>query len=655
MKKLIAGLLLAALAGGAEAAELASPGGLVKVDVGLNQGNVEWSVAYNGRDVVAPSPLGLTLERPLKRLMLLRSSVVSVDDTWKPVWDKFSRIRNHYNELTLELQEADVAGRRFVVVVRAYDDSVAVRYRLPEPGEVVVAEDNTHFLFAGDFTCWCANGERPNYGPQPVSQFETAVPNPNERHFPLTLKIAEECYAAVLEAAIYDFNYFSPQGVAPHGIRTVMGRNKVTAPVDTSWRVLLLGRSPGSLITNNALVNLNPPCQIQDTSWIETGLSLWDWRGWGATAPDGFTYELDMQSWRRQIDFASKYGVKYLLLDANWYGEEFSEDSNPVTSRTTLCVQNEEGNILFPPAPANWADPIDVPALIRYAAGKNVKILLYINDRAQVKYNFDETLATYKSWGAAGIKYGFMRGQGQQKVLDTRKIVEACARHQLVCDFHDGPVPPSGDRRTWPNYITREFCHAQADAKRSFNATTFCTSVFINMLAGPLDMSNGMFALNGIEKGRPRVFEPIDSTVVAEAARVLITFTGMAIVADIPEAYMAKADLFKFMGTMPMNWDETMVLDGAIGEYICTARRSGKKWWIGTACNEQGLKHPIKLDFLKKGVEYAATIYEDAPDTDFRSNRESYTVRTAMVRKGDVIDAVLAQGGGHAMFLEPAK
>jgi alpha-glucosidase len=406
------------------------------------------------------------------------------------------------------------------------------------------------------------------------------------------------------------------------------------------------------LITNNALVNLNPPCQLEDTSWIKTGLSLWDWRGWGAKTADGFTYELDMKSWRRQVDFASQYGVKYLLLDANWYGEEFSEDSNPVSSRTTLCVQNEKGEILFPAAPENWDDPIDVPALIKYAADKNVGIMLYINDRAQVKYNFDETLATYKSWGAAGIKYGFMGGKGQQKVLDTRKIVEACARHQLVCDFHDGPVPPSGDCRTWPNYITREFCHAQADAKRSFSPTTFCTSVFINMLAGPLDMSNGMFALNGIENGRPRVFQPIDSTVVAEAARVLITFTGMAIVADMPEAYMAKADLFKFMGSMPMNWDETIVLDGAIGEYVSTARRAGQKWWIGTACNEQGLKHQIKLDFLKKGVTYTATVYEDAPDANYKKNREAYTVRSCEVRKGDVIDAVLAQGGGHAVYLE---
>jgi alpha-glucosidase len=653
MKKSVISLMAVGLAVAVQARVLTSPGKAVEVNAGLNKGQIEWSVRYKGADIVAASPLGLVLEQPFKKFMLLKSSVVSVDDTWKPVWGKFSKIRNNYNELTLELQEADVYGRRFEVVIRAYDDSVAVRYRLPGEGKVVVEEDYTHFNFAGDYTCWSANGEYPNYGPQPVSKFETVKPNPNQRHFPLTLKVCEGCYAAVLEAAIYDFNYVSPKGVGPHGIRTMMGKNTVTGPVSTSWRVLLLGDSAGSLITNNALVNLNPPCQIEDPSWIKTGLSLWDWRGWGAKAPDGFSYELDMKSWRRQIDFASKYGVKYLLLDANWYGEEFSEDSNPVTSRTTLCVQNEKGQILFPDAPANWDDPIDVPALIKYAADKKVGILLYINDRAQVKYNFDETLATYKSWGAAGIKYGFMRGKGQQKVLDTRKIVEACARHGLVCDFHDGPVPPSGDRRTWPNYITREFCHAQADAKRSFSPTTFCTSVYINMLAGPLDMSNGMFALTGIEKGRPRVFEPINSTVVAEAARVLITFTGMAIVADMPEAYMSKADLFKFLGSMPMNWDETIVLGGDVGEYISTARRSGKAWWIGTACNEKGLKTQIRLDFLKKGVTYSATVYEDAPDADYIKNREAYTVRKCEVQKGDVIEAVLAQGGGHAILLTP--
>lgn len=635
---------------------LTSPNQTVEVNIGMKQGGVEWSVAYNGIKVVDDSLLGLILEKPFKRLMLLSSKVVAEDSTWKPVWDKFSKIRNHYNELTLELCEADAYDcRRFEVIVRAYDDSVAVRYRLPDEGQVVIEEDNTHFNFTGDFVCWSANGEWPNYGPQRISKFEEVIPEPDQRHFPLTLKVNESCYAAVLEAAIYDFNYVSPKGVAPHGIRTMMGRNTVTTPVNTSWRVLLLGKTPGSLITNNALVNLNPPCRIENPEWIKTGLSLWDWRGWGATAPDGFTYELDMRSWRRQIDFASKHGVKFLLLDANWYGEEFSKDSNPVTSRTTLCVQNEEGQILFPDAPENWNDPIDVPALIGYAADKRVGILLYINDRAQVKYDFDETLATYKSWGAAGIKYGFMGGKGQQKVLDTRKIVETCARHGLVCDFHDSPVPPSGDRRTWPNYITREFCHAQADAKRSFSPSTFCTTVFVNMLTGPLDMSNGMFALTNIEKGRPRVFQPINSTVVAEIARVLITFTGMAIIADMPEAYTAKLDLFDFIGSMPMNWDETIVLSGAIGEHISTARRSGKKWWIGTACNEKGFKTQIKLDFLKRGVVYKATVYEDALDADYIKNREAYTVRKCEVKQGGVIEATLAQGGGHALYLEPVK
>ena len=653
MKKLIAGLLLAGLVSGTQAKEFTSPNKMVEVEVDLNKGEIEWSVEYDGVAIIKDSPLGLTLEKPFKRFMLLKSSVVAVDDSWSPVWGKFSKIRNYYNELTLELQEAVVDGRKFIVVVRAYDDSVAVRYRLPGIASLVVKEDNTHFMFAKDFTCWCANGERANYGPQPVSKFEKVTPKPNQRHFPLTLKISDDCYASVLEAAVYDFNYVKPKGVAPHGIRTIMGVNKVTAPAETSWRVLLLGKSAGSLITNNALVNLNPPCQIKDPSWIEPGLALWDWRGWGATAPDGFSYGLDMKSWRRQIDFASKYGVKYLLLDANWYGEEFSEDSNPLTSRKTLCIQNAEGKILFPAAPKKWDDPVDVPGLIKYAASKNVKIILYINDRAQVKYDFDKTLATYQSWGAAGIKYGFMGKRGQQKVLDTRRIVEACAKHQLICDFHDSPVPPSGDRRSWPNYMTREFCHSQADAKRSFNPTTFCTSVFINMLAGPLDMCNGMFALTDIEKGRPRVFQPINSTVAAEVARVLITFSGMSIVADIPEAYMAKADLFKFIETMPMNWDETIVLDGVIGEFVSTARRSGQKWWVGTACNEKGLKTQIKLDFLESGVEYNATVYEDAPDAHYINNREAYKVRTVKVRKGDVIEAVLAEGGGHALRLDP--
>ena len=436
-----------------------------------------------------------------------------------------------------------------------------------------------------------------------------------------------------------------------------MEKSTVSLPIKTSWRVLLLGEHAGDLLTGNIMVNLNPPNQLKDSSWIKPGLAFWDWRSWGGKGRNGFVYNLDMASWKRFIDFASTNNIKYLVLDANWYGHESDPKSNPMKSRTYLVYQPDPTSpkMADKPAPKNWKDPIDVPALIKYAKARNVGIILYINDVARHHYDFEKTLATYHKWGASGIKYGFMKGKGQQKVLDTRLIVALCAKYHLLCDFHDNPVPPSGDRRTFPNYTSREFCHAQADAKRSFSPTTFCTTVFCNMLAGPLDMSNGFFTLNNLEKVRPRVFSPVYSTVVGETARVLITFAGVAILPDTPESYANKGDLFQFLSALPMTWDETRILNGEIGKYITTARRSKDEWFIASACNEKGADLPIKLDFLKSNLTYEAILYEDTDQTHYKTDRESYQIRKQIVKKGDLIIARLAPGGGHCIHIIPQK
>jgi alpha-glucosidase len=305
------------------------------------------------------------------------------------------------------------------------------------------------------------------------------------------------------------------------------------------------------------------------------------------------------------------------------------------------------------PPPENWADPIDVEKLIRYGKKRGVGVILYFNDIARHNWPFEETLKLYHRWGAAGIKYGFMRGRGQKKVLETRKIVALCAKYQLLCDFHDGPVPPSGDRRTYPNYVTREFCHSQSDAMRAFSPRGFCEQVFVNMLAGPLDMCNGLYTLRNPAETRPKIFRNVDTTVAAETARTMITFSGMSIIPDTPEAYEAKGDLFEFLGALPMKWDETRILYGEIGEFICTARRSGEEWFIASATNEKARTLEIVLDFLKENRTYSATLYEDAPDAHYKTNREAYRVRRMKITRNDVIKAAMAPGGGHSIRLAP--
>ena len=653
-------LLTTGLVQAATPITVTSPNGQLSVTLNLTNGLPTWAMTYAGKALINTSRLGVRVaSAELGRLETVDAEQSTHRDWVDMVWGKFARYDDHYQQLAWTLQETAGKQRTLRCVLRVYDQGVALRYEFPKDGKwddaIVLTDGATEFRFASNGTGWAYNRERDPVGPQPLSQF-TAKKGAD---LPLTVKCASDTYLAVLEAAVFEQAPFrlAPVGKDKTGFRASFSKSTLAPGSTTSWRVILVGQQPGDLLVAPLLSCLNPPCEIADTSWIKPGLAFWDWRAWGAKTKDGFTYDLDMAIWKRFIDFASKHNIRYLILDANWYGPEFEASSNPRTSRDHLVIQPDmtKPHIIRKPAPDDWAEPIDVPALIQYAKARDVGIVLYFNDVAKDNYPFEETLALYQSWGAAGIKYGFMKAKGQQKVLDTRQIVRLCAKYQLLCDFHDGPVPPSGDERTYPNYVTREFCHSQSDAMRVFSPTGFCEQVFVNMLAGPLDMCNGLFALENPARDRPRIFKNIESTVAAETARVMITFSGLSILPDCPEAYAEKADLFEFLSQLPGTWNETRILHSAIGEYITTARRSGKTWFVASATNEQARTLPIKLDFLTPGLTYSATLYEDAPDAHFQTNREAYRVRKMQVTQDTILDARMAPGGGHSIILKPEK
>lgn len=637
-------LLSAAIAG-----TITSPNGHTQLDLELIDGTPHWEVSHAGHSIIEPSHLDVHSPTPLN-FDSEKFRFSSHDSSYSPAWGQQSLVRNHYNSATWSLSQKGKSP--LSIEVRVYDDAVALRYHYDLSQLKGKIHDHTELRFTGDHTFWTANKERPNIGPHTLSSWETG----KYLQAPMTLKMTNGLYCAVLEAGIYHqypFALYSNGGTNFYTSTQPSPAATFGKKAHSSWRVLSFGKTPGELVTSQILNNLNPPNKISDSSWIKPGFTLWDWRAWGATAPDGFVYDLDMKSWRRFVDFASRHeNVRYLMLDANWYGPEFDPNMDPKKSRDHLLHQEADGEIVRAPAPENWEEPIDVPGLIAYAKKKGVGIILYINDKARIKYDFEETLATYQKWGAAGIKYGFMATGGDRKVADTRKIVELCAKYNLICDFHDGPIPGSGDERTWPNYVTREFCHAQADAKRDFSPGHFVTTMYINGLTGSLDMANGLYAIKDAEKVRPRIFTKVNTTAVSETARTLVNFAAVSILPDIPEAYEAKGDLFNFIAKMPMTWDESHVISGEIGKHISTARRSGDKWFVGTVCDELGGDYIIDLSFLDEGANYTATIYADASDADYKTNPEAYTISKTKVRKGHKLLATLAPGGGHCLVLE---
>jgi alpha-glucosidase len=625
---------------------LKSPDGRLGLDLELKDGVLRYALSRDGQPFVLSSDTGLKWGQAPVQWEQFTVSTDSHSSSWKPVWGKRGEIENEYAEALVHLTTEGEDLVPMAVVFRLYDEGMAFRYQLGKTvgatDKLTIDADLSEFRFAADGTAWSYNGEHENKGPEPLSGIN------GKRRLPMTVRFGGSTYATVTEAVIDNFAWLDLSATdGKLAFQASLEKSTVALPFDTPWRVILVGNNPGDLVDASVLENLSPPCAIEDPSWVKPGVTFWDWRTWGYEAPDGFSYGLDMKSWQRFIDYAGKTGVPYLLLDANWYGPEFDPKEDPTTSRDHMVEQNAQGRVIRKPAPADWADPIDIPALIKYGKERNVGVFLYINDKARINFDFEKTLATYRDWGAAGIKYGFMGAKTrQQKVNKTNEIIRLCAKYKLMCNFHDGPMPPNGDYRTWPNCTTREYCHAQADAKRSFTPTTFNTTVWVNMVTGPIDMNNGMFALDHGHENRPKVFKPIPSTIVGECARTLITFSGQTIVADAPEYYAKHPELFAFIAAQKQPWLESETLNGRIGEFIVMRRTAADgAILLGATTNEEAREIEVPLAFLGAGA-WKATILQDAADTHFQKQCETYTIKKRDVVAKDTLTLKLAPGGG---------
>lgn len=620
-----------------------SPDDSIKVIFQLINGKPNVSLIKDGKEILKSSTIGIKLKDfPDSSFKIIDMVSETVKNKWEPVWDKNTNIEDHHNETTFWLEDTNLV--RIGISIRVFNDAMAIRYEIPEQEglqEFTIVDDLTSFKFPKDYTFWSANGENHNLGPALVSELasEMGVADKEENpeaikitktgFMPMVLNLEDSGYMALVEAAIYDYAYFNVvPGDEPLSLKCQMAPSEGKTPTKTSWRVVLLGDNAGDLVESNTMVNLNPPNAIEDPSWIQPGKAVWDWRVWGYETEDRFKYGLNTESHKRLIDFAAENKVRYLLMDADWYGPEFSKDADPTSANNQINIEEN----------------------MAYAKSKGVGVILYLNDIGAKKFGLEKILKQFSDWGAAGVKYGFMTSTGQEKVRYTRKVVELCAKYRLTVNFHDGPIPPSGDRRTWPNLVTREHGHSQADAKKSYYPETVVNQVFINMITGPLDMCNLWFGFEGAES-RDRVFEKIPGTVAAEVAKLAALFSGMHIIPDAPEEYNKKTDLFDFIKTLPDSFDELLILDGHLDEFVTVGRRKGDNWYLGTLNNREARKITIDFSFLEEGADYKATLYADYKDTHYENNRESYTVSEISISKNDKIDVELAPGGGHAIRL----
>lgn len=543
-----------------------------------------------------------------------------IHDVWKPVWGKRAMVPIEYNEIILIFPNPGKDECKISLQVRAYNDGVAFRYLLGNANAQL--EEVTDFCFVQDAEAWFFNGERHNIGPERLSQCD------GERLPVMTVQLRKG-FLALHEAYLKEGNPLklsSQKGSTRFqvaGNTVTDGRNYTSA-----WRVVMCGDKIGELVDSHLLELLNPAPQ-DDFSWVKPGVATWDWRIDGALW-NGYKYGMNYESWKRMIDFSARQGFQYLVLDANWYGPEFAKDSDPLKG----------GKVL------------DVKRIIQYGKEKNVGVWLYLNDVGGKNYPIEQTLKQYSEWGAAGVKYGFMTGTPQEKNVKTQHITSLCAQYHLLVDFHDYPVHPYGQMRTFPNAVTREYCKAQLDGHEVMQPKTFVTSVFVNMIAGPLDMNNGMFDLRQGRTTRVDNNQEVPSTLVSEAARTQIVFSGVTIIPDIPEYYEKYPSLLRFLSAQKMPWRESKTLQGNIGEYIVMMRQAADgNYLIGAASNEEGRSIDVALDFLPKG-HYKAEITQDGAHAHYLTNRESLQVNEQEVKCGDKIKLVLAPGGGATVLIK---
>lgn len=602
-----------------------SPDGKVTVEIKNHDGAITYTLFKDGKTLVNTSKISIL---PNVKSKIKNVSTNTKEETWKPAWGQFSEIKDHHNELVLNIKLKKVKAKLYV---RVFSQGVGFRYKVEGYKEGTEADFYCEYNLSSSDLFYSPNKENEPLGPLSMDHLLTAK---KERKLvmPIVVEQSQTSHLSLLESDLYSAPEF---GVINFNINKETERlessNKVKLSgksVSTPWRVILINENIGDLVTNTVPLNLATPSQIDDTSWIQPGKMLWDWRVHGYKTADGFTYGINTESYIRFIDFAAEKGIEYFLIDDHWF------------------TKVTPGHFQITPK-------LDLKRVSAYAKKKGVKLMLYY-DRKKGLFGDDNLYSYFESLGMSGIKYGFMGA----KVSFTSDAIQQSSENHLLVNFHDNPVPFAGIERTLPNAITREYCHAQQDARKAFTPKTFIKMALINAIQGPLDMNNGNFDLEGINSGLrkkgPRRPNTYFSTVVSEVARSLIIYSGVICLPDAPEAYGRKADLFEFIQKLPIGkWDESKVLDSKMSTYISTARRYGEEWFIGSVTNTEARTLDIKIDFLKEDTIYLVTYYEDAKETHGMKNPEAYQIRTEKIKKGAIVKAKMAPGGGHCMWIRP--
>ena len=615
-----------------------------------------YRIVYRDLEILGFSQLGLQF-RDLPALgpgmRVTGTQTGYVNESWERVWGKHKKVIDHYNELIIHLAN-EAADLKLDLLVRAYDDGVAIRYHIPEQENIKGFEltaDNTQFSFKGNHRVWAAQ-----YGPfrsHQESEFREGMlddPILEERSgLPFLVEIGEKAWVAITEANLTDWAGMYVRGTSNYTLETVLAPwpddpgllVKSQAPRSSPWRVIMIGDSPGDFIESDLIANLNEPSALEDVSWIRPGKSSWDWWWCNRYSPDvDFQLGSNTRTMKHFIDLSAEMGWEYQLVDWQWYGPPFlpteSDEWNP-HPESDITTMNPE---------------IDIPELVRYGAERRVKILLWL-EWNHADRQMEEAFPLYEKWGVAGVKVDFMARDDQYVVNFYRRLVKLAAKHHLVVDFH-GACKPTGVSRTYPNLMTREGVMGNEYVKWSNRITPEhkVTIPFTRGMLGEMDFTPGAWVnVTAVEfKTEDESPSPMTmGTRCNELAMLVVYESPLQVLCDAPYNYRSSPAGTDLLKIVPTTWDDTRVLNASVGDYITTARRSGDQWYIGTMTDGEGRTLSIPLDFLGEG-SFEATIWRDAGDADVNPTRLEKEV--IPVDQDTVLEAVMAPGGGHVVHIK---
>lgn len=626
MKKilLICACAAAFLSARAETVQMTSPDGKGVLTVKDDSGRIEYSIAWGGKMIIQPSCLGLEIGKPMLDGLKIAGvrALGKHDESWRPVYGERAEIPDRYNSWEFDVNSGD--KKAFTIIVRAYDEGMAFRYRI-HGGYFKVTDEFTEYTLPKGTLAYFTPRAQTEYSVLPLRDW----PGDGESDRPLLLKLPDGSFACLAEAGVVDYvrTKFKLSPDKPGTVRAATyGPVEDVAPYDAPWRLVMYGEKAGDILEHNYMFyNLNPPCAIKNPSWIKPGKVMRE-------------VTLTTEGGRNVVDFAEKHNLQYVLFDAGWYGFEYDKASDA----TTVTLD-----------PRRNPDPhaLDLQTVIDYARSKDIGVLLYVNQRA-LQQQLDEILPLYKSWGVAGVKFGFVQVGSQVWTRWMHEAVRKCAEYGLMVDIHD-EYRPTGVSRTWPNLMTQEGVRGNEEFPDAFNNTML---PFTRFVAGPADYTIcyyrqdfGKLNSDADAHGVPRS-RTIKTTPAHQLALAAIYYSPLQLLYwyDKPADSQDEPEL-KFFDDVYTVWDESKVLEGEPGEYVTTARRHGDEWFIGTITNA-GRKAEVGLDFLPEG-KFVAEIYTDGDKSV--PTRTKVRVSSCLVSSADTLHFNLRDSGGAAIRLIP--